>query len=117
MSEEKEMNPKQAHQKHLEDMPWPPLMKLEEGNEFALDELDVNWMFCTILNMKWVDAKSITDIAERKFLYNKCLIMAESIRSQQMDIDNKKAEVEEQLKQQLQDMQSQAATGAAGVSL
>ena len=117
MSEQKEMNAKEAHQKHLEDMPWPPLMKLEEGEEFALDELDVNWMYCTILNMKWVDAKSITDITERKFLYNKCLIMAESIRSQQMDIENKKAEVEQQLKNQLQDIQSQAASGATGLNL
>ena len=43
--------------------------------------------------------------------------MAESIRSQQMDIENKKAEVEQQLKNQLQDMQSQSASVATGLNL
>lgn len=117
MSEEKQIKTlKQEHEEFLDKMEWPPSIPVDDGSQVKLTEMDVNWMFCTVLNMKWRDAKEVTDLKERKFLYNKALLMAQSIREQNEDIESKKAEVEQQIRKQVEQMQTQAVTGA-GVNL
>jgi hypothetical protein len=100
MSEEK-LNYQDA-QKLLEKMPWPPFVQVEENEDpFQLTELDVNWVYCTMLNMKWRDATAITDITERKFLYNKSMMMAEDVTKERLRMDAKREELEKKLDEQI----------------
>ena len=118
--EEKELNPKEMQQKHLDEMDWPPILELE-GQTMQLDELDVNWTFCTVLNMKWSDAKKVEDINERKFLWSKAQIMAAAMQQQSDEIDAKKRETEEVLRAKMEQLkqesfQDAAAKAAAGLT-
>ena len=80
MSEEK-VNPKEEQQKYLAEMEWPPVLELE-GQRVQLDEMDVDWTFCTVLNMRWKDTKLLKDVDERKFLWNKAQMMALALEQQ-----------------------------------
>ena len=105
--EEKELNPKEVQQKHLNEMPWPPILELE-GQEIQLDEFDVNWTFCTVLNMRWADAKQVTDEGERRFLWSKAQIMAAAMQQQADEIDAKKRETEQVLRAKMEDLKQQS---------
>ena len=87
---------------HLKKMPWPPMVQVEENQDpFQLTELDVNWVFCTMLNMKWRDASSITDVTERKFLYNKSMMLAEDVTKERLRMDERREELEKKLDDQI----------------
>jgi len=92
-------------QEHLKEMPWPPTVQIEEkGKPFQLTELDVNWVFCTMLSMKWRDATAITDVTERKFLYNKSMMLAEDVTKERLRMDARRDELEKKLDQQIEDL-------------
>jgi len=104
--QQKELNPKEAHQKFLDEQPWPP--KLQVGEHIVeLDELDVSWTLCTVLKMRWLDVQKVTEVAERKFLYNKAMMVAESLGKEQEEIDAKKAEVEGALRRKLESLEKE----------
>jgi hypothetical protein len=76
----------------LDKESWPPRLQIEEGKEpIQLHELDVSWIYCTVLNMKWGDAQSVTDVLERKFLYNKAMIISQAMVEQQQARANQQA--------------------------
>ena len=65
-------------EKMFAEAPWPPTVQFDEKEEpVTLTEMDVSWIFCSVLGMKWNDAQLLTDTTERKFLYNKALHLTE----------------------------------------
>jgi len=90
---------------HLKQMPWPPKVQTEEGQEpFDLTELDINWVFCTMLGMKWLDACEIKDLTHRKFLYNKSMMLAEDVSKQRMAVDQRRVELEAALDEKVKQL-------------
>ena len=85
-------------EEHLAKMPWPPMVQVKEDEEpFELTELDINWVFCTMLGMKWLDACGVTDLTHRKFLYNKAMMLAEDVTRKRVELDRKREDLENKL--------------------
>tara|TARA_B100000676_G_scaffold91986_1_gene91649 strand:+ start:2179 stop:2472 length:294 start_codon:yes stop_codon:yes gene_type:complete len=80
--------------KVFSEAPWPPTVQFEENEDpVVLTEFDVSWVFCSVLGMKWNDAQQLTDITERKFLYNKALHLTEQAVQTRMAQEAKDNEV------------------------
>ena len=80
-------NTPEAVQAALEKMTWPPYVQFEENQDpIRMTEMDISWLFCTVLGMKWRDATGISNIMERKFLYHKAIILTEQLASNTMDL-------------------------------
>lgn len=91
----------------LKGLEWPPKVKVdtEEGvQEIELTELDVNWLFCTVLGMRWSDATSVTDNLERRFLYNKAMEVATEQAQSANAIEEEKARMEAKIDEQLKNI-------------
>ena len=99
----KKLGPKEQQLKFLEEMKWPPLLEIE-GQKIQLDEMDVSWTFCTVLNMRWADAKVIDDITERKFLWTKAQMIAQAMEEQQQKVENKSKQLEQSIDNKIQQM-------------
>ena len=91
----------------LKDMPWPPQVRLgdpasdEPPEDLQLTELDVSWVFCQLLGMRWNDAVQVSDEMHRKFLYNKAMELANQQVKDGQDLQNEKSRMEEKIDDQL----------------
>ena len=95
----------------LNDLPWPPKVRLGDPNsdegaseEIQLTELDVNWVFCQLLGMRWSDAAGVADQLERKFLYNKAMELAQGQVDQEKELQAEKGRMEDKIDDQLKNI-------------
>ena len=84
----------EEREKLLLEQPWPPEVKVSEDESVAMTELDVSWIYCQVLNMSWKDANAVKDNLERRFLYDKCMALAEGMQKQADLLDEKRKEYE-----------------------
>ena len=93
-------------EENLKKLPWPPTIKLgEEEEEIHLTELDVNWMFCTLLGMTWASACDVTDEMHRKFLYNKAMEVAANSQGNKSQLEAEKERLEAKIDKQIENIQ------------
>ena len=84
---------------------WPPKVQLEEGEEpVKLTEFDISWVFCTVLGMKWDDAQTLTNETERKFLYNKAMVLTENLVAQRVQMEEEKKALNAQLQEKIDNL-------------
>ena len=105
--------------KELEDqlmeLDWPPTLSVGAGDgktqEIKLTELDINWVFCSLLGMKWSDAKAVDDPLERRFLYNTAMDIAHAQDTHRSELEEQRNRMEEKIDTQLADITKQFGGG------
>ena len=96
-------------EEQLMELEWPPVVEFPTEKEgetrpVTLTELDVNWILCTVLGMKWSDATGVEDNLHRRFLYNKAMEIASSQAGRLDDFEKQKEELETKIDGQLKDI-------------
>ena len=85
----------------LENQPWPPNVQYKEGDEpKTITELDVSWVFCTVLGMKWADAQKVEGI-ERQNLYAKAMQVSRMLEEQAFMAHKEKESMREAFQKKL----------------
>ena len=88
----------------LLEQPWPPQVQIAEDETVEMTELDVNWIYCQVLKMHWKDAVAVEDNLQRRFLYDKCMALAEGMQKQTELLEEKRAEYEKAIDQKIDEL-------------
>ena len=92
----------EVREKMLMEQDWPPSVILEEGADpIQMTELDVSWVFCSVLKMKWEDAQGVKENVERRFLYDKSMSLANAMQEQAQEIEERRAQMEKNIDDKL----------------
>tara|TARA_B100000131_G_scaffold317671_2_gene360099 strand:- start:116 stop:442 length:327 start_codon:yes stop_codon:yes gene_type:complete len=94
-------------EENLMSVEWPPLLKIGQGDEtqeIKLTELDVNWALCSLLGMRWADAKAVDDPLERRFLYNKAMDIVAQQATQKDELEEQRERMEKKIDDQLSEI-------------
>lgn len=99
-------------EKQLLEQQWPPSIQLDSQEEpVRMSELDVNWIFCSVLNMNWKDAKDVTDDLERRFLYDKAMYVSNQMSVREQEIREKQEALESKLNNKIDEITSPSEVG------